>query len=277
MFKRLLILLACVGAVLFGFCYLAGIAQISNPSSIDFPIASYQVTDGNVSGTALDWSGWNLAKRSSLRKPIRVNVKVTSISDTLATYYYTVDYFGVSYSQYHTGTSWTGFWIPDSAAIDDSDVPDSLFYIYPDSTGMAAGDEFYIASNKVLPGSQYIFRLIFSTNWVRGTATATSQPVWIGDGVSSMVFGYQASRTGALVYRTLYANSHDGYYTGITSSDTLADSTWIADSTTVGAWDYKTVTASAIDDMLWMRIERIGKSAADTTKITGQILIIQSE
>jgi len=275
MFRNLLIWLTCIVLFVLGFCYLVGVAQISNPSSIDFPIASFQVTDGNVSGTALDWSGWNLSKRSSLNKPIRVKVEVEAVSDTLATYYYTVTYFDQTYSQRHYGTTFTGFWIPDSAAQYDSEVPDSLFYIALDSTGMAAGDEFYIHSNRITQGSQYAFRLIYPTDWARGTTTVQSQPIWIGFGVSSMTFGYQASHTGALVYRTLYSTSHDGYYASFASSDTLADSTWIADSTTVGEWDYKAVTG--IDDMPWMRIERIGKIASDTVKITGQVLIIQSE
>lgn len=277
MFKHFTLLIA--GIVLFVLCftYLIGLAQISNPATVEFPTASFTVTDGNISGTALDWSGWNLAKKSSFNKPIRVSVLIEAVSDTLATYYYTVRYFGTSYSQRHYGTTFTPFWLPDSAAQYESDVPDSLFRIAPDSTGMAAGDLFYINSNRIRPGGQYVSRLIYPTDWARGTITVTSQPVWIGDGVSSMVFGYQASHTGALVYRTLYATSHDGFYTGITSSDTLADSTYIADSTSIGAWSYKTITAANIDDMSWMRVERIGKTAADTTKITGQILIIQSE
>lgn len=275
MFKRFLFLLACVGIFLFGFYYIAGIAQISNPSSVDFPIASYQITDGNLIGTALEWSGWNRSKWSYLNKPIQVNVKVESVNDTLAGFYYTVDYFDRNYSQYHNGTTFTPFWIPDSAGIDDSEVPDSLFYIVPDSTGMAAGDEFYIHNTRIKQGDQYTFRLIFPTNISRGTATVTSQPIWIGFGVSSMVFGYNPVDTMALVYRTLYSTSHSGFYSFYISSDTLADSCWTIDSTEADAWNYKSITG--IDDMSWMKIERIGKSAADTLVVEGEILIIQSE
>lgn len=277
MFQRFLILLACVGALLFGFCYLAGIAQISNPANVDFPTASYAVTDGNISGTALEWSGWNLAKKTSFNKPIRVRVEIISVSDTLASFYYTINYFDETYSQYHVGTTFTPFWIPDSAGIDDSEVPDSLFYIAPDSSGMSAGDVFYINSNRIIQGGQYVSRLIFPSIFTRGTATATSQAVWIGHGVSSIVFGYQPVDTVALVYRTLYATSHDGFYMGIVSSDTLADSIWTVDSTEADAWNYKTITAANIDDMPWMKIERIGKVAADTINVAGEFLIIRSE
>jgi len=274
MFKRLLILLAGVVFLILGFCYLAGVAQNTNPASIEFPVASFAVTDRNISGTALDWSGWNLSKQSLMNKPIQARVIVEARDGLTATYNYTVNYFGRVYSRRHYGKSYAAFWIPDSAALKNSLVPDSLFYIVPDSSGMAAGDEFYITSAKITQGSQYVFRLRYSSPNVSGTGALSSQPVWIGYGVKSMVFGYQPADTVAALYRSLYSTSHAGYYASFVSSDTLADSAWTI-AAEAGTWNYKAVTG--IDNMPWMKVERIGLVAADTVSISGENLIIQSE
>ena len=274
MFKNFLLLNAGVGFFLFGFGYMIGFSQNTAPVSTSFAIGSYQGNATNISGTALNWAGWNPSKKSKFNRPIRATVIVESISGLSATWAYTINYYGTVYSGKYTGLKYAAFWFPDSAAINDSPVPDSLFYIVPDSTGMSVGDEFVLTNYKIQQGDQYNFRLVFSSGYAKGTQALQSQPVWIGYGVQSMAFGFMPDEEARLVYRTLYATKYDGTFVVFFSSDTLADTTWTK-AASLSAWNYKTITG--IDNMPWMKVERIGQIEADTTLIWGEDVIIQSQ
>jgi len=275
MIKNLIAWIAGIVLFFLALCTAVTRGQNTGPSAVGFAAGTYQTAAGNISGTALDWYGWSPAKRSYLRRPIRVRALVESMSGTSATWWYRINYYGVVDTLRYTGTKNLSFWIPDSSSARGKGLPDSLFKIVPDSVGMAVNDEFYISSSKVRAGDIYNFRLIFTDDTVKGTAALASQPVWIGDGVSNLVFGYRPEDTVAAVYRAQYSTAFDGLYTWTMSSDTLADSAWTVDSTLAGAWNYRTVTG--VDKRQWMKIERIGQSAEDTVRILAEDVIIRSE
>ncbi len=243
--------------------------QITGPASVDFALGSYQVTAWNVAGTPMSSFGWNLHKKAYLNRPINATVKVDSTSGNVAFYRTEINYFGVVDTVYNSAVKGVSFWLPVGA----SGIPDSLFYIAPNST-ISAGDEFAIGNTKIKLGDFYSFRLIFSSDTLKGKQSLTSQPVWVGGGVSSFTFGIKPVSAVAAVYRTSYSLTHGGPYLAFASSDTLADSLWTIDSTSAGVWNYKAVTG--IDVSRWMQVERIGKVAADTVVITGESVHIQS-
>lgn len=244
-------------------------AQITGPSSVDYALGSYQVTGGNVSGTALSSYGWSLGKKAYLNRPVRVAVRVDSTSGARTYYRVAVNYFGVVDTLRPNVITGAAFWLPVGGA----DIPDSLFYVVPESSP-SAGDEFTLLNTRIQPGDFYSFRLIFSTDTVKGTQTLTSQPIWIGDGVSSLTFGLNPTDSTGIIYRSKYSLTHGGPYLAYASSDTLADSTWTKTTADAGQWNYKSVTG--IDVKRWMKVDRIGKAAADTVKITGELIYIQS-
>ncbi len=244
-------------------------SQITSPASIDFALGSYQVAGGNVAGDLVSSYGWNLRKKAFLNRPINATVKVDSTSGVFTFYEVAVNYFGVVDTVTTRVVTGADFYIPVGA----TGIPDSLFYITPNATA-SAGDEFTIGNTKIKLGDFYNFRLIFSSDTLKGKQSLTSQPVWVGGGVSSFTFGVKPASAVAAVYRTSYSLTHGGPYLAFASSDTLADSTWTIDSTSAGAWNYKAVTG--IDVSRWMKIERIGLVAADTVIITGETVHIQS-
>jgi len=245
-------------------------AQITGPSAVDFPIGCYQTNAVDISGSVLSWYGWNLGQKSSFNRPLLIRVRVDSVGGIYCKWRIAVNYSGMVDTIYCVQMKKAAFWLPVGA----SGIPDSLIYIVPDSIGMVVGDEFQISSLKIQPGDQYNFRLLFSTDSIKGTATTMSQPVWIGDGVDKLVFGYQPADTVKAVYRAIYSNAYAGSYLYFFSADTLADTTWTK-AREAGAWNYQ--TASGIDNARWLRVERIGKVAADTVRINGEQIYIRSK
>jgi len=250
-------------------CAVFVMAQVTGPASVDYALGSYQVAGGNTSGTALTDYGWNEGKRGVLNRPVRVRVRVDSTAGVKVYYRVAVNYFGLVDTLYRTINLGAAFWLP----VGGENIPDSLFYIVPSSSA-SAGNEFSLSNTRITAGDFYNFRLVFSSDTVKGTQTLTSQPVWIGHGVTSLTFGYNPADTVAAVYRTSYALTHGGPYLYYASSDTLADSTWTADSTEAGTLNYK--SATGIDVSRWMKVDRIGQVAADTVKITDEQVYIQS-
>jgi len=258
------------------FCSLPVLAQVTGPSAIDFPAGPYQTATVDQSGSALSWYGWSLAKKSYLNRPARVSVRVDSIGGRIAKFRYISAWAGLSDTLYLTWPRYAAFWLPDTGYATNG-IPDSLFYVVPDSTGMSVGDEFTISSLKVQAADLYNVRLLYANDTVKGTQELSSQPVWIADGVAALAFAYQAkSDTTRAVYRTSYANAWGGPYLYFLSSDTLADTTWTK-ARLAGAWNYRTITATVIDAMRWMKVDRIGNVAADTLVISGEQVYIRSK
>lgn len=252
------------------------LGQVTGPSSVSLPGGAFQTSYENVAGNVVSWYGWNLEQREYFGYPVRVAARVDSLWDRFARFRYITSYAGLCDTLYFTGPSYAAFWLPDSGS-GTNGIPDSLFYVVPDSGGLAVGDEFTLSSVKVLPQDQYNFRLLFETDTVKGTASSISQPLWIGGGVAAMAFAYQArSDSSGVVYRTAYSNSYGGPFLYFMSSDTLADSTWTR-ARRAGAWNYRTVTASGIDALRWLVVERLGTAAADTLAIAGEEVYIRGK
>jgi len=251
-------------------------AQNTAPTSISYSHGTYQVSGLNVMGQALDWAGWMPGKRAEFQRPVEIAARVDSIGGSQARFRYIMRYAGLTDTLFYLGPRYAAFYLPDSGQA-TTGIPDSLFYVVPDSSGMAVGDEFQLSSLPVRAGDQYAYRLLFSNDTLKGGETLQSQPLWIGYGVAAIAFGYQAKTdTARGVYRTAYSNAYAGPYLYFMSSDTLADSTWTK-TALAGAWNYRAPTASAIDKMRWMVVDRIGKAAADTIVINGESVYLRSQ
>jgi len=139
-------------------------------------------------------------------------------------------------------------------------LPDSLFSVIPVISSPVIGSEMTIKLQAVDPDQGYFIPVVFASDTVRGTATDTSDAIYLGRGIKEATFGFTSSvETAEVTYEVLY-NLGQGWGFAV-PSDTLAGKTQ-TDDVPQNYWGY--FNYGALLNSTFCKVVRRGEAEADT-------------